>query len=170
MAEIWLQVLVAVLAGCTGAGVALAVRRSRGGPAREQSQEPEPLPQHEPDVWEPFVQHCEQAVLRASRAVEAMSSQQARNSLQTVVRRMDAELPTLRVFAELGRGLGDTPRDAEIARRVRAELAHAERLFAEITGEVLSLVGGLDPERVQALRARFPLLHPLSAVLPEPVS
>lgn len=167
MDEIWLQVLMALMAGCAGAGVVLAVRRRREEPAPE---EPAPLPKSEPDAWEPFVQHCEQAVLRASRAVEAMSSQQARNRLQTIVRRMDAELPNLRVFAELGRGLGDSSRDAEIARRVRTELAGAEQRFGAVTGEVLALVEDPDPERVQELRGRFPLLRPISAVLPDPVS
>ncbi|MDI2029140.1 hypothetical protein QFW96_10995 [Saccharopolyspora sp. TS4A08] len=172
MDEIWLQVLVALIAGAAGAGVVLAVRR-RGVPEEPAeavvAADPEPLPRSEPDGWEPFVQHCEQAVRRACRAVEAVSSLRARNLLRTVVRRMDAELPSLRVFAELGRGLGSAPRDVEIARRVRAELTDAEQRFAEVTAEVLDLVEDTDPQRVQQLRCRFPLVKPLSAVLPEPV-
>jgi hypothetical protein len=171
MDEIWLQVLMALMAGCAGAGVVLAVRRRPAEQvAAEPEPAPEPLPQREPDGWGPFVQHCEQAVLRASRAVEAMSSQQARNRLLTVVRRMDAELPNLRVLAELGRGLGATSRDVEIAGRVRGELAEVEKRFGAVTREVLELVEDPDPERVGELRGRFPLLHPISAVLPEPVS
>lgn len=168
MDQIWLQVLVALMAGCAGAGVVLALRRR---PEEQVAAEaPDPLPRRSPDVWEPHVQHCEQAVLRASRSVEAMSSQQVRNRLRTVVRRMDAELPNLRVLAELGRGLGSTSRDAEVAGRVRAELTEAEKRFGAVTGEVLELVEDPDAERVGELRGRFPLLRPISAVLPEPVS
>ncbi|SFS45348.1 hypothetical protein [Saccharopolyspora flava] len=177
MDEIWLQVLVALIAGGAGAGVVLALRRrSPGGDVPEEPAGPAEVvpsdvrPRPEPDGWEPHVQHCEQAVLRAGRAVEAVSSLRARNLLQTVVRRMDAELPSLRVFAELGRGLGGTPRDVEIARRVRAELTAAEHRFAETTAEVLDLVEDPDPQRAQQLRDRFPLVKPLSTVLPEPVS
>ena len=168
MEQIWLQVLVALMAGCAGAGVVLVLRR-RPQEQVAAEEEPEPLPRMAPDVWEPHVQHCEQAVLRASRSVEAMSSQQGRNRLRTVVRRMDAELPNLRVFAGLGRGLGGSSRDAEIAGRVRAELTEAEERFGAVTGEVLQLVEDPDAERVRELRDRFPLLRPISAVLPEPV-
>lgn len=171
MDALWLHLLVGVLAGCAGAGLVLLVRGRQaalGPPLAAATPAEAPA-----DPWTPAVRRCEQAVHRAEQAVDAMSSRASRNRLQAVVRRMDAELPDVRVLAELGKGLtGDTRRDIEVAGRVRAQLADTASRFAEVTEQVLGVVA--EPEhvdrRVSTLRERFPLVQPLSAVLSEPVS
>lgn len=171
MDELWLHLLVGLLAGCAGAGLVLLVR---GRPTAPEIPLAAETPAEAPaDPWTPAVRRCEQAVHRAEQAVQAMSSRASRNRLQAVVRRMEAELPDVRVLAELGKGLtGDTRRDVEIARRVRAQLVETASRFAESTEQVLELVAEPDRVdwRVSVLRDRFPLVQPLSAVLSEPVS
>ncbi|MFC7341620.1 hypothetical protein [Saccharopolyspora griseoalba] len=168
MDALWLNLIIGVLAGCAGAGLVLLVR---GGEAVPDQPAPEVLPEVPADAWAPAVRRCEQSVHRAGQAVEAVSSRETRNRLRAVVRRMDAELPDVRVLAELGKGLGDSRRDAEVAGRVRAQLAGAAARFAETTEEVLELVADAEDaeRRVAALRDRFPLVRPLSAVLVERV-
>ncbi|MFB9569998.1 hypothetical protein [Saccharopolyspora hordei] len=179
----WVQVLVALVAGAVGAGVVLVVRlgRRRAEPPRPQPR-PDPVPPVEvrpPDCWVRELRRCEQAVHRAARAVDAVSSTPARQNLQAVVRRMGAELPDARALAELGCGLASTGSDA--ARRVREQLEDAAVRFGAVTDHVVAVVSDLvtDPDlsRVQqevtALRAQFPLLRPMSAVLnptPAPTS
>ncbi|GAA2329862.1 hypothetical protein GCM10009854_00790 [Saccharopolyspora halophila] len=171
MDALWLHLLVGVLAGCAGAGLVLLVRDRPAAPGPPLAAE---TPAEAPaDPWTLAVRRCEQAVHRAEQAVDAMSSRASRNRLQAVVRRMDAELPDVRVLAELGKGLtGDTRRDIEVAGRVRAQLADTGNRFAEVTEQVLEVVA--EPEhvdrRASILRERFPLVQPLSAVLSEPVS
>ena len=164
-----LNLIIGVLAGCAGAGLVLLTRGRRTAPEPSPVVTVQPVPA---DPWSPALLRCEQAVHRAGQAVEAISSRATRNRLQAVVRRMDAELPDVRVLAELGRGLGDSRREVEIARRVRAQLAGAAGRFAEVTGELLELVAEPDDveRRVARLRDGFPLVPPLSCVLAEPAA
>jgi hypothetical protein len=168
MDAVWLNLIIGVLAGCAGGGLVL-LARGGAGPEQQSVEDPPEVPA---DPWTPAARRCEQAVHRAGQAVEAVSSRETRNRLQAVVRRMDAELPDVRVLAELGRGLGDSRRDVEVAHRVRAHLAGTAVRFAGVTEEVLELVAEPDDveRRVAALRDRFPLVRPLSAVLAERVS
>ncbi len=131
-------------------------------------------PSEFPDQWLHEAQRCEQAVYRAARAVDAVSSTQARHQLQTVVRRMDAELPNVRALSELGRGLaGSEPSDDAVVRRVRSQLGDAATRFGMVTDHVLEAVVELvaEPdlsrvnEQVTVLREQFPLLRPMSAVV-----
>lgn len=176
----WLQVLIALVAGGCGAGVVL-VSRTRGErpePAAPSQLAAVPLVQAQsPDRWLHDVRRCEQAVHRAARAVDAVSSAQARQNLQAVVRRMDAELPNVRALAELGRGL--TSADAAVLNRVRGQLEDAVVRFGMVTDHVVDAVVELvaDPDlarvhqQVVVLREQFPLLRPMSAVFgPKPGS
>ncbi|SDY38234.1 hypothetical protein SAMN05216215_1025129 [Saccharopolyspora shandongensis] len=185
MDGIWVQVLVALIAGACGAGVMLAVvcaRRRRARevvgptvvpPATQSVVSPSPLP----DKWLNEVQRCEQAVYRAARAVDAVSSTQARHQLQTVVRRMDAELPNVRALSELGRGLESSEsRDDAVVGRVQSQLDDAAARFGMVTDHVLEAVVELVAapdlsrihEQVLVLRDQFPLLRPMSAVFGPP--
>jgi hypothetical protein len=182
MDGIWVQVLVALIAGACGAGVMLAVvctRRRRTEPVAAPPVAPF-VPSSLPDQWLHEVQRCEQAVHRAARAVDAVSSTQARHGLQAVVRRMDAELPNVRALSELGRGLASSePTDDAVVRRVQSQLDDAATRFGMVTDHVLETVVELvaNPdlsrvhEQVTVLREQFPLLRPMSAVFgPEPGS
>ncbi|MGW1677208.1 hypothetical protein [Saccharopolyspora sp. NPDC002376] len=184
----WVQVLIALVAGACGAGVVLAAGTGRRRTA------PTPLPQQPAPVqpvqaqlvqvqpqgrWLHDVHRCEQAVHRAARAVEAVSSAQARQRLHVVVRRMDAELPNVRALAELGRGLTRTGSDEEVLLRVRGQLEDAAVRFGMVADHVLETVVEhvADPDlnrvhqQVVVLRDQFPLLRPMSAVFgPKPDS
>lgn len=164
-----LNLIIGVLAGCAGAGLVLLVRGDRALPEPPPVVTVQPVPA---DPWSPALRRCEQAVHRAEQAVEAISSRETRNRLQAVVRRMDAELPDVRVLSELGRGLGDSRREVEIASRVRAQLAGTATRFTEITRELLELVADPDDveRRVAQLRDGFPLVRPLSSILAEPAA
>ena len=176
MAGFWVQVLVAVVAGVLGVAatlVVLARRRRRTPPA------PPPPPVAAPavpgrDRWLPPVRRCEQAVSRATRVVESVSSTQARGALRCVIRRMEAELPDVRMLMELGRGLDAAGRhDDPATGRVHRQLEDAATRFTVVTGQVLDVVAELvaepDLSRVRShvadLRQRFPLLRPMSDVL-----
>ncbi|MBF6507985.1 hypothetical protein IU422_09540 [Nocardia farcinica] len=178
----WVQVLIALVAGGCGAGVVLAARTGRRRPAPvavPQPVQPPPAQAQPPDPWLHDVRRCEQAVHRAGCAVDAVSSTRARQNLQAVVRRMDAELPNVRALAELGRGLTASGADAAVLRRVRAQLADAAVRFGMITDHVVEavveLVANPDLNRmhqqVVVLRDQFPLLRPMSAVFgPKPAA
>ncbi|MCI2417038.1 hypothetical protein MOQ72_06345 [Saccharopolyspora sp. K220] len=175
MDGIWVQVLIALLAGSCGAVMMLAIgvaRKPRTAPAP-----PPPAARYVPssslDQWLHEVRRCEQAVRRAARAVDAVSSSHARQWLQTVVRRMDAELPNVRALSELGRGLaGSEPGDDAVVRRVHSQLDDAATRFSMVADHVVETVVQLvaDPdlsrvhEQVTVLREQFPLLRPMSAV------
>ncbi|MGP4015222.1 hypothetical protein [Saccharopolyspora sp. 5N708] len=180
MDGIWVQVLTALIAGSCGGGMMLAVgviRRPRTAPPPSSARFSPSAPL---DQWLHEVQRCEQAVCRAARAVDAVSSAHARDWLRMVVRRMDAELPNVRALSELGRGLaGGGPGDDAVVRRVRSQLADAATRFGMVADHVVDTVVELvaDPdlsrvhEQVTVLREQFPLLRPMSAVLgPEPGS
>lgn len=116
--------------------------------------------------------------------MDSISSARLRERLSPVVRRMAAELPNVRALAELARGLesgaacaGDplpAPSHAgAVAGRTREQLDNAASRFAGIADEVLETVADLAdepgpdgvPERVAALRERFPLTCSMSEVL-----
>lgn len=90
-----------------------------------------------------------------------------------MVRRMEAELPDVRALVELGRGLEGQHADPDAVRRVREQVEEAATRFAALAGQLVEVVehhvGDPDLARlnteVAALRGRFPLLRPLSAVL-----
>lgn len=176
----WLQVLIALVAGGCGAGVVLVARTRRRRPEPAATPQPaavQPVQAQPQDRWLHDVRRCEQAVHRAARAVDAVSSTQARQNLQAVVRRMDAELPNVRALAELGRGL--TSADAAVLSRVRGQLEDAVVRFGMVTDHVVEAVVELvaDPDlarvhqQVVVLREQFPLLRPMSAVFgPKPGS
>lgn len=183
MVGLWVQVLVVVLSGACGAAAAVfaarrQAERASAVPVRES--EPRrpviapPSPLLVRDRWFGEWHRCEQAVCRAARAVESVSSVRARQGLSGVVHRMDAELPNVRVLVELGRGLeGDGIREADAACRVLDQLVDASARFAAVTDHVLECVVELvaEPdlervsERVTVLRDRFPLVRPMSAVV-----
>ncbi|MER7012330.1 hypothetical protein ABT324_12980 [Saccharopolyspora sp. NPDC000359] len=170
----WVQVLIALVAGGCGAGVVLVARPGgrRSAVPPPVVPRPQPVPAQRHDPWLQDVRRCEQAVHRAARAVDAVSSTRARQNLQAVVRRMDAEIPNVRALAELGRGLMSSGGDAVVLRRVRGQLADAVVRFGMVTDHVLEAVVELvaDPDlnrvhqQVVVLREQFPLLRPMSAV------
>lgn len=172
----WVDVLVAVLAGAVSAGTMFVLfNRKSARPAPEVVESPPsctgPAPQPRPDPWLEQLHRCEQAVYRAYRAVDSVSSTRARNGLQAVVRRMEAELPDVRALVELGRGLGEERGNA--AARVRQQLEDASVRFLMVTDNVLEMVVELVAapdlnrvnQQVTVLREQFPLLRPMSAVL-----
>lgn len=117
---------------------------------------------------------CEQAALRAERAVGSVSSAPVRERLSAVVRRMEAELPNVRALAELARGLdAGSVHAGSVADRTREQLDNAASRFAGIADEVVRTVDHLADEsdldrvrdRVASLRARFPLTCSMSDVL-----
>jgi hypothetical protein len=175
MDGIWVQMLIALLAGLCGAGMMSAIgvaRRARTVPAPPPSTASF-VPSASLDQWLHEVQRCEQAVCRAARAVDAVSSTHARQWLQTVVRRMDAELPNVRALSELGRGLaGSEPTDDGVVGRVHSQLDDAATRFGMVADHlvetVVELVAAPDlsrvHEQVTVLREQFPLLRPMSAV------
>ena len=161
MAELWARTLTGLIADLSAAVAAKLPRAFRAAPP--SGAEPEP------DPWAARQQRCEQAVRRAERAVDAISSARTRRRLRSVVRRMDAELPDVSALAELGRGLDDGP----AARRVAEHLDGAVVRFGEFTGQLLETVAELVDhprselvdQRTAALREQFPLTTPFSAVL-----
>lgn len=175
MNELWARTLVPLLAGCSGvAATVLSRSRLQPWPRAEPSPQPSPEPEPAaatagPDAWSRRLHRCEQSVGRAERAIDTISSDRTKQRLRLVVRRMEAELPTVSALAELGRGLEAGP----AADRVSERLDDAVRRFAEFTGQALEAVAELvaDPEpelvdrRVAALRAEFPLTSPFSTVL-----
>lgn len=204
MIGFWVGVLVAATAGAVGAGSVLAMCGSRrrgvmGQPVESPTEQPTGTPhtsqantdqENTPESstshartsdiearsgsWMQEMQRCEQAVRRAARAVDSVSSSQARQRLQSVVRRMDAELPNVRALVELGRGLDSAAqRDEAAIGRVRSELDDAATRFAMVTDRivdaVVELVAAPDLDRmrqqVEVLREQFPLLRPLSTLL-----
>ncbi|MBB5066972.1 hypothetical protein BJ969_000060 [Saccharopolyspora gloriosae] len=187
-----MAVLVGTFAGGAGAaGTLLACRL-----LRKRSAPPEPVVPPRPAVeirgdhglGEPGrvdtllrdLHRCEQAVARARCAVESVSSARAREALLMVVRRMDAELPSVEALVEVGRGLGagaprglpDAERGDVVLRRVHVQIADVAERFGMITDHVLDIVVDLvaapDLHRmhheVAVLRDQFPLLRPMSAV------
>ncbi|QUH05259.1 hypothetical protein HUO13_34785 [Saccharopolyspora erythraea] len=177
----WVQVLVAVVAGAVGAAASMVFAASgrRRVPGRQQRQEvpappPPAAPAVPPDRWLPQLQRCEQAIRRAGSAVESVSSAHARQTLNSVVQRMDAEMPHIRALVELGRGLdADAVGQEVVLHRVHQQLEDAAVRFAMFTDHVLEVVLQLvaDPDmsrvhqQVTVLREQFPLLRPMSAVL-----
>lgn len=188
----WFGVPAGAAAGAIAAVVTLVLsgmRPWRSRPARPglvvagQLREPEPAPWQGPDRWAREVRRCEQAVARACRAADSVSSASARECLLMVVHRMEAELPSVEALAELGRGLAAQPdppeRTARALQRVRANLSDAVAAFGAIAERLLELVVELvarpDLARlhreVAVVRENFPLLRPMSEVLggaPEP--
>lgn len=177
----WTDIFIGFIAGMTGSALMLALLRKRRRPHEES--ETTSLPRSSGtqqdtatvaiplDSWTRQLNRCEQAVCRGYRAVESVSSTPARHGLQSVVRRMEAELPDVRAMVELGRGLG--PQQAVAARRVAGQLDDAATRFALVTEAVLEAVAELVTtselprlhQRVRDLRGEFPLLRPLSAML-----
>lgn len=124
--------------------------------------------------WLPAVTSCVLSLSRARRAVDAVSSREARGILHTVLRRMDAELPNVRVLAELGTSLQQArPVDDAAVQRVRMQLREAVHRYASFAEQLLGVVEELvsEPdldrtkEHVEALRRQFPLLRPMSELL-----
>lgn len=176
----WTALVCALPAGVCGAAVVVAISRLRSG--RQPPAESVPRARGSgPPVrcdWQGFVHRCERAVSDADRVVETLSSEPARKGLRAVVRRMDAELPEVRVFAELGRGLEEDPVGREVAlTRVAGQLSTGVTRFVrrsqEVSGVVDELVRTADFERarraVAALRAQFPLLPPMSVLCADPI-
>ncbi|GAB2757284.1 hypothetical protein GCM10027174_36690 [Salinifilum aidingensis] len=116
--------------------------------------------------------HCEQAVQRCLRAVEAVTAESARSELAALVRRMDAELPTVRALVALADELAAGSDGRTAVAHVDAGLAEAARGFDALAAEVLALIDELPrlpgrqrtSERTARLRSRFPLAPPMSAV------
>jgi hypothetical protein len=174
MGGLWVQLLIAVIGGAVGSAATL------GASARRRRTIAEPVPaipvRAAPtapglDRWLHELQRCEQAVHRAAQAVDSVSSTTARLDLRSVVRRMDAELPSVLALVELGRGLDAGGRDESA--RVLRQLDDAATRFGTITDQVLEAVVDLvatpDLDRVHrqvaTLREQFPLQRPLSALL-----
>jgi hypothetical protein len=187
MAELWVQVLIALIAGVLGAAAMLMVcrrarRKALASPVSQAMVADPPPAATDPlspsvprlDRWLHQMRRCEQAVRRAARAVDSVSSTPARTGLQSVVRRMDAELPNVRALVELGRSLDAGGRDGEPATgRVLGQLDDAARRFGMLTDQVLQAVVelvaapdlGRVHQQVAALRDQFPLQRPMSAAL-----
>ena len=174
----WVQVVTALVAGAVGAAAVLVFFVVKRKP-REVVPQPAVVaaaaePPARPDRWLPQLHRCEQAVRRAARAVDSVSSAQARQNLHALVVRMDAELPNIRALVELGRSLdADDVREEAVLLRVFQQLDDAADRFAMITDHVLEtvvqLVADADlgrmHQQVTVLREQFPLLRPMSAVL-----
>ncbi|MDR7302388.1 hypothetical protein [Haloactinomyces albus] len=212
MLGFWVQVvLVALVVGALGAVAVLAWcgrrtdlrgteehehvlvhgERVRGGQPLSRSGRDTPSRGPERDVWAVPLHRCEQAVCRAGRVVESVSSVRTRHRLSGVVHRMDAELSNVRALVELGRSLdadsaravttGTTEQTGQtgqtepgaVAARVHRQLVETAERFGAVTDAVLELVlelvthsdpSGLD-EQVTRLRDEFPLLRPMSVIL-----
>lgn len=177
MGGMWVQLLVAVIGGAVGTATTLGAysrrRRMVTEPVLPVRTTADPPSSTAPglDRWLRELQRCEQAVRRAAQAVDSVSSNTARFELRSLVRRMDAELPTVRTLVELGRGLEAGGR-GESARVLR-QLDDAATRFATIADRILEtvveLVAAPDLDRVHqqvvTLREHFPLQRPLSALL-----
>ncbi|QGK71638.1 hypothetical protein GIY23_20820 [Allosaccharopolyspora coralli] len=185
MVETWVFVLVVVAAGVCGAALALvAASWRRDHHVEVAAAVASTLPTTRPVLcsvpagrWSAPLHRCEQAARRAGLAADTVSSNRARQRLHSVVRRMDAELPSVRALAELGRSLDTDPsRDREAVNRVHRQLTEAGERFGAVTDRMLRIVVELvddgDGERagrqVGELRERFPLSPPLSDVLARP--
>ncbi len=109
---------------------------------------------------------------RCLRAVEAVTAEAARSELMALVRRMDAELPTVRALVALGDELAASSGGCAAAAQVDEGLDETARGFDELAAEVLALIDELPrlpgrqqtSERAARLRNRFPLAPPMSAV------
>lgn len=191
MAGLWIQLLVALVGGVIGATMALgACARHRrtakprpaeeppaeGVPADDVTERPVPV-RPGLDRWAHRMLLCQQAVDQAERSVDSLSSGPARSDLCSLVRRMDAELPSVRALVELGRGLDASARDDRAAAtRVLRQLDDAVAHFAALAEQIVEVVGelvaapdlGRVHHRVEVLRERFPLQGPLSALLTDP--
>ncbi len=189
MVETWVFVLVVVGAGISGAALALVVaaawRRDQHVEAVASVADTLPaartvLPRRSvtasvpTDRWTVPLHRCEQAVRRAALAADAVSSYQARQRLHAVVRRMDAELPSVRSLAELGRSLeADPSGHQEAVSRMYCQLTGAGARFGTVTDGVLQIVvelvdggdGARTRQQIGKLRQQFPLSPPLSEVL-----
>lgn len=181
MAGLWLQLLVALVGGAIGAAMALGASAHHRRPdvprLADAAVEP-PAPTapgpHGLDRWSHRMRLCQQAVDRAERSVDSVSSGPARCDLRSVVRRMDAELPSVRALVELGRGLDASRRDDRVAAtRVLRQLDDAQAHFAALAEQIVDTVADLVAapdldrvhDRVEALRDQFPLQRPMSALL-----
>ncbi|MGJ7905671.1 hypothetical protein ACOQFL_04240 [Actinopolyspora sp. H202] len=195
MGGFWTHLIVALAAGVLGVLLGVLARRSSSAPPVPEEQ-PETTPgttrtdsraglehaltEHR-DAWLCELNRCEQAVHRAVRAADTVSSLPVRRGLRQVVYRMDAELPTVRTLVQLARELdaGDSPvatadstRRAAL-RRIQEGVVVAVSRFTELGdqlgGVVAELAAGADQEhaqrRIAALRERFPLLPAMSAIL-----
>ena len=174
----WTALVCALPAGMCGAAVVVAISRLRS--ARQPPVESVPRarggdpPVREDDLpvrcdWQGFVRRCERAVSDADRVVETLSSEPARRGLRAVVRRMDAELPEVRVFAELGRELENEPGSREVVlTRVAGQLSTGVTRFVrrsqEVSGVVDELVRTADFER-----ARRAVIVPRARVATGPI-
>ncbi|PRW63890.1 hypothetical protein [Actinopolyspora mortivallis] len=181
------HLIVALLAGTLGALLGMLLRPTPapvavpggGEPPRTVSRqhvEPDAGSRDgagERDTWRCELARCEQAVSRSARAVDTVSSCPLRQGLRHVVHRMEAELPTVRTLVELGHELdGQRRHDATLLRVRRQVHAAAEEFtgFADrLTATVSEIAAEPDPdrarERIEALRACFPLLPPMSTIL-----
>ncbi len=199
------HLIVALLAGAFGTLLGLSFRRSSSEPTRARrarqrtSPAAEAVPSSEQrasrhrnrDRWLCELNRCEQAVRRAVRAADTVSSQPVRRGLRQVVHRMDAELPTMRTLVELGRefdsaaaeakpGAGEAApaeRDSSerrttswrLHRRAREASAEFTSFADRLTEVVAELNAEGDPEhaqtRISGLRERFPLLPSMSEIL-----
>lgn len=146
------------------------------GSLRESSSERR-APSAEPltclDEWSKRQHRCEQSVYRSARAVDTVSSASARQAMQTILRRMDAELPHVRALAQLGRDLELSNGGRQATSRANQQLDDAVTRFATLSERVLNTVvlHVADPDlgrlhdHVRVLRDEFPLLRPLSSVV-----
>ncbi|SFT59791.1 hypothetical protein SAMN04487904_104159 [Actinopolyspora lacussalsi subsp. righensis] len=194
MGGFWTHLIVALAAGVLGVLLGVLARRSSSAP---------PVPEEPPkttsgtstdargglehaltehrDAWLCELNRCEQAVHRAVRAADTVSSLPVRRGLRQVVYRMDAELPTVRTLVQLARELdagdstvatADSTRRVAL-RRIQGGVVMAVSRFTELgdqlAGVVAELAAGADQEhaqrRIAALRERFPLLPAMSAIL-----
>ncbi|NYH78667.1 hypothetical protein FHR84_001992 [Actinopolyspora biskrensis] len=199
------HLIVALLAGALGTLLGLSFRRSSGESTRGWCEErrtspaagtvpngEQPSNQHRNrDRWLCELNRCEQAVRRAVRAADTVSSLPVRRGLRQVVYRMDAELPTVRTLVELGRefdsaapeanpgGDGAVPPEQEsssrraTSRRLHRQVREASAVFTSFADRLTEVVAELgaeaDPDhaqtRIAGLRARFPLLPSMSEIL-----
>ncbi len=197
------HLIVALLAGAFGTLLGLSFRRSSSEPARGRREQRRTSPaaevvpegeqcsnQHR-DRWLCELNRCEQAVRRAVRAADTVSSLPVRRGLRQVVYRMDAELPTVRTLVELGREFDSAAPEAEPAaggevsaeqgsstrratsRRLHRQLREASAVFTSFADRLTEVVAELsaetDPDhaqtRIAGLRERFPLLPSMSEIL-----
>ncbi|SDJ80561.1 hypothetical protein SAMN04487820_102177 [Actinopolyspora mzabensis] len=194
MGGFWTHLIVALAAGVLGVLLGVLARRtSSAPPVPEEPPETTAGTRTEPraglehaltehrDAWLCELNRCEQAVHRAVRAADTVSSLPVRRGLRQVVYRMDAELPTVRTLVQLARELdaGESPVATADStrlvalRRLQDGVVVAVSRFTELgdqlSGVVAELAAGVDQEhaqrRIAALRERFPLLPAMSAIL-----
>ncbi len=209
MAGFWMQLIVPALAASFGvAAVVWLTRhpsvRARGGGSEgsvvgnatgRSACDAERRATAHRDPWTSALNRCEQAVCRAARVADTVSSEHVRRVLRCVVHRMDAELPHVRALVELGWRLdADAQRDGQaqgygqvqghgpgaglVVTRVHQHLAEGANGFSAVADDVersvSELVADADLERARKraglLRERFPLLPPMSSVLGSPAT